>query len=93
MNTVPPVSNTRAELTARIDALAASGHDVDMLRADLDRLSLPDDQVSVVLTYSDSIVGGAQIKTLARLFADRIPPDSRALLERIADAMLRVGSK
>lgn len=80
---------TFADLHTQLDAIeSAHGPTPELveLRTKV-RAADPDRTVRAALTHTDAVVGAAQLRTLTQLFADRMPAETTALLERIAAAL------
>lgn len=88
-----PIVPDRAKLTAQIDALEAAGGDAESIaamRTELARLRLPDDMVQPSpVTHATAILGSLQLKAIVRRFGDRMPKESRELVEAVAASLDR----
>lgn len=88
---IPIISDDRARMLATIDELEHAGApaaEVAQLREGVHALRLPADMVTPApLTHADAVLGALQLKTLVRLWADRMPEEACALLLRIATSL------
>lgn len=83
----------RFEMTLQINRLEDAGMDVRELRASLAKLRMPDDTITVSLSYGDAVLFAAQLRTMVKLFGDHIHADGKALLERLAAVLLEAEVK
>lgn len=86
---IPIVAESLADLHVQLDALERQ-HGVTAetaaLRAKVNEAD-PQRTVHAALTATDAKLGAVQLRTIAQLFNDRMPDESRELLARIAASL------
>jgi hypothetical protein len=86
---IPIVSESLADLHVQLDAIERQhgvAADTAALRAKVNAAD-PQRFVYAALTATDAKLGAAQLRTIAQLFNDRMPDETRELLARIAASL------